>query len=491
MKRHRKKSASSATSVGVTTGSVKRHPMESRWFMVLGLFVGLTALVQSSATAVAQAPPLAVGYTVDPPIQWAAGETKTFSVTLENIGSEIWRSEGDDRGDGRTHLPIYFDGDSGSVVGGNAELPGDVAPGDSVTIQVEVTAPSATGSYFLRHHLVKEGMAFFEQTHVTEATIIPELPAFAASYDVDAPTQWVAGHNQPYEVTVTNIGREIWNATGPNNVLLGVHFFAEPGRWVTDQRLEIPRDVAPGESLTLPVEVRPPEATGRYILRHRMAKNGVLWFEDVHDTQVAVGANLTMDEDGVITLELPDGTTHDFGWVTVDAPPMEEADVLEHDAMTVIDAETGAISKVVSIGRKASGVFSGVSNGYRLGWLINQAAEDFAGTDFVGASGFPAMPPGHPFNSVRACTDGSLLLPEFGICPRTDWQGDPPDHDFDNFVPPRSPDFEIFYRDPISGDFHINASITVVADDGSTSTRYSCLPELGCHVPDRLRPPTT
>ena len=50
-------------------------------------------------------------------------------------------------------------------------LPNDVAPGASVTIQVTMTAPSAPGSYVLRHRMVKESVNWFVPLQKTAVTV--------------------------------------------------------------------------------------------------------------------------------------------------------------------------------------------------------------------------------------------------------------------------------------------------------------------------------
>src|SRR5207245_3672782 len=50
-------------------------------------------------------------------------------------------------------------------------LPGDVAPGASVTLTVAVTAPATPGSYVLRHRLGKAAVAHRAQIRATDGSL--------------------------------------------------------------------------------------------------------------------------------------------------------------------------------------------------------------------------------------------------------------------------------------------------------------------------------
>jgi hypothetical protein len=118
------------------------------------------------------------------------------------------------------------------------------------------------------------------------------LASLAASYASSPPTSWTAGEQKTYSVTVTNTGTQTWNAGGANLVDFGVHFGTANDTphngWVTDQRFALPRDVPPGDAVTLNVTVRAPDAAGSYVLRHRMVKEQVAWFNQIQKTPVSV-----------------------------------------------------------------------------------------------------------------------------------------------------------------------------------------------------------
>lgn len=116
----------------------------------------------------------------------------------------------------------------------------------------------------------------------------------AASFESTPPTGWALGETKTYSIKVTNTGTATWNAGGTNPVRLGVHFgtssdFPHSG-WATDERFWLPNDVAPGASVTLNVVVTAPATAGSYVLRHRMVKENISWFNDIQKTNVTVGA---------------------------------------------------------------------------------------------------------------------------------------------------------------------------------------------------------
>ncbi len=131
-------------------------------------------------------------------------------------------------------------------------------------------------------------------TNTPTPTSTPTGPALAASYSSNPPTSWTAGQTQIYQVTVTNTGAQTWNAGGSNPVHLGVHFGTSSDGigdgWSTDQRFTLTSDVPPGGAQTLTVAVIAPTTSGAYVLRARMVKEAVAWFDQIQKTNVAVAS---------------------------------------------------------------------------------------------------------------------------------------------------------------------------------------------------------
>lgn len=232
---------------------------------------------------------LAATYVANPPTAWRPGQKLTYAVTLTNVGSQTWRSSGSNR----VRLGVYFGGASDAVGAWSSEparfaLPRSIAPGQSVTINVSVTAPAAPGNYVLRQRLIREPSGWFGTLHKTAV----EVQTLAASYQGAAPTAWVAGKTQSYSLTVVNTGTATWKATGPERVRLGVYFGGSSdspsSAYSTPLRIDLPRDLAPGQQATIPVTITAPLTTGNLVLRHRMVLEPSVWFAGLRKDNVTV-----------------------------------------------------------------------------------------------------------------------------------------------------------------------------------------------------------
>ena len=87
------------------------------------------------------------------------------------------------------------------------------------------------------------------------------------------------GETRTTGVRVTNTGRMTWGADRLFH--LAYHWYDTAGRKVEDgRRTRLPRDVAPGETVTLSAEVHAPAAPGSYLLGWDMVQERVSWFSD-------------------------------------------------------------------------------------------------------------------------------------------------------------------------------------------------------------------
>jgi glucose/arabinose dehydrogenase len=223
--------------------------------------------------------PLEATYTVAPPTTWQVGETKSYSITLTNTGSETWLNSGNSR----VNLGVYFAGTTS--VPPRFALPNSVAPGQSVTFNVSAQAPATGGAYVLVHRLVKETEAWFDQISRTTVNVTTNAP-LAATYSATLPLAWRAGEVKTYSITLTNTGYETWLNNGSTPVNLGVFFAGVANPPIT--RFVLPNHVAPGQSVTLSVNVQAPATSGNYVLTHRLVKETVSWFPTLLQTGVSV-----------------------------------------------------------------------------------------------------------------------------------------------------------------------------------------------------------
>src|SRR5438445_8231025 len=80
------------------------------------------------------------------PISWTAGETKMISVTVANDGGRVWNATG--AGPVQLGYKWVSNATGNTFPGANrVSLPGDVQPGQSISLQIPVTAPVSPATY--------------------------------------------------------------------------------------------------------------------------------------------------------------------------------------------------------------------------------------------------------------------------------------------------------------------------------------------------------
>lgn len=127
-------------------------------------------------------PAYAAVYSSNPPSIWTAGEIQSYTITITNTGYETWEAGGDNP----VCLGVHFGSDSdapheGWVTDQRFPLIRDLAPGESQLLPIRVTAPQTIGDYILCHRMVKEGMAWFDQSHKTKVVVKPVSAAVIAA----------------------------------------------------------------------------------------------------------------------------------------------------------------------------------------------------------------------------------------------------------------------------------------------------------------------
>jgi len=95
------------------------------------------------------------------PAAFTAGTRAQVRFHLRNVGSKVWRADGAHP----VHLGYHWYTPDGQPVIApedlRASLPRDVAPGQEVQVQAQVTPPETPGSYILQWDLVEEGVTWF------------------------------------------------------------------------------------------------------------------------------------------------------------------------------------------------------------------------------------------------------------------------------------------------------------------------------------------
>lgn len=100
------------------------------------------------------------------------------------------------------------------------------------------------------------------------------------TFGSDSPMPVHAGATYSFAVKLTNYSKYTWSAGGANPTYIGYHWNQNgvTGQgWISSA---MPYDVAPGQTVTMFMEVKAPDAGGRYTLAIDMVHYGVTWFAD-------------------------------------------------------------------------------------------------------------------------------------------------------------------------------------------------------------------
>src|SRR5947209_9360837 len=136
--------------------------------------------------------------------------------------------------------------------------------------------------------LAPEGVAFFEITTERVEGASAPLPddAFAAGIEIRPRTLRLRpGEVRMVPLRVINQSPRTWPAAGKDGwylVTVANHWLDEEGEVIAidDGRAPLPKDLGPGESAVVQLEVRAPDEPGSYGLEVDLVQEGVAWFGD-------------------------------------------------------------------------------------------------------------------------------------------------------------------------------------------------------------------
>lgn len=216
------------------------------------------------------------------PETMATGVTYTVTAVVRNLG-EVPVPKGG-------HRPVmvgyhWLDERGGIVLWDSprVELPDDIAPGESVEVSLEVTPPKRAGQYVLALDLVREGDTWYSQHGAAPGRLAIRVaePSFNATWlEVRVASTLRAGSIATIQVRVRNDGALPWEAGGDIAIMLAHHWRAEDGSLLVWDgfRTELPRDVAPGETIEVEGFVFAPVTPGSYTLEVDLVQESVAWF---------------------------------------------------------------------------------------------------------------------------------------------------------------------------------------------------------------------
>jgi hypothetical protein len=105
-------------------------------------------------------------------------------------------------------------------------------------------------------------------------------PLRASYQPAYTPTSLVPGTGYTLLITLGNTSRRTWQARGPSPVRLSYHWLDAGGKAVhwDGARTDLPRDLPPGQRVTLNARVVAPAQPGSYLLHWDLLQENVTWF---------------------------------------------------------------------------------------------------------------------------------------------------------------------------------------------------------------------
>lgn len=116
---------------------------------------------------------------------------------------------------------------------------------------------------------------------ITRLTTEDDSSWYDAEYQVPAMLEIKSGTNIRIPVEITNTGRVTWQTSGENPYQLGLYWSSQIDNKPLDQphqAVDLPNNVAPGESIKFDVEMEVQLPAGDYSLHFGMLQSDILWF---------------------------------------------------------------------------------------------------------------------------------------------------------------------------------------------------------------------
>ncbi len=206
------------------------------------------------------------------PSSMRTAERKQACVTMRNLGRSYWSRAGGYKlgseaprdnfrwGTNRVYMP------SNKIVG----------PYRTHTFCLQITAPSSPGRYAFSWRMVHEGVRWFGSASPVVYIDVTRGSTDDASFVWQAvPPRITAGRQAGARITVRNTGSTVWRRS--QGFRLGSHNPRDNMRWGRN-RVPLPRDVAPGQTVELLFTINAPTQPGRHAFQWRMVHDGVAWF---------------------------------------------------------------------------------------------------------------------------------------------------------------------------------------------------------------------
>lgn len=259
------------------------------------------------------APELAATYrAVTVPAKGAAGATLNAVVEVKNTGKRRWVTSGATQGS--IHLGYHWVDAQGKRSEGatRGSLSAPLPTGESAQFPIALRLPDSAGRYTLQLGMVSELEQWFEQK--LELPFEAETPSapYGVRYSLSSLPSMTVGERREILVQLQNTGGRAWLVSGTNPVTLVHQWLNEQGTSVQrTPRTTLPRDVQPGETVSVPLSLLAPSKPGSYRLRVDMEETGRIFFSQQgnapHSRTVRVEAAVTAPAWGAqwLTVQVP------------------------------------------------------------------------------------------------------------------------------------------------------------------------------------------
>jgi RHS repeat-associated protein len=206
------------------------------------------------------------------------GQTYPVSVTMKNTGGSTWSP-------GAISLGAVNPVDNTTWGLNRVALASSVAPGANATFNFNVTAPSTPGSHNFQWRMVQGASGFFSAAAPNVAVQVAGDNAAFVSQSV--PAQMSPGQSYNVSVTLTNTGASTWSPD--SQFRLGSVNPVDNTTWSLS-RADLPADVPPGTSVTIPFNVVAPATAGTYNFQWQMLHDATAFGATTQNVAVSVGA---------------------------------------------------------------------------------------------------------------------------------------------------------------------------------------------------------
>ncbi len=232
-----------------------------------------------------------------------AGQPFNVSVTMKNTGETTWTPEGG-YSIGMSQQEHVYWGMS------NVPVPGPVAPGQTTTFNFTLVPGQGWvngGMYSFLLQMNRNGGWFGLTTG--QIGFFVWQPINSAEFEGQSiPSTMKTGTSQAGTVRMKNAGDTTWQ---PGSYWLGSQNPTDSTVW-GPMRIAMPRSVAPGESVDIPLTLQAPATPGTYNFQRQMWADGKGWFGPVTpNVAVAVTApvNSARMEGGSMPINMHTGGT--------------------------------------------------------------------------------------------------------------------------------------------------------------------------------------